>query len=498
MTSSGRNFRRAAHRAVAAVGVIAGIAACLGASSVFADVSVPQQNLSFGSRGEAVLHLQKFLNERGYALAEAGPGSPGNETVFFGPRTRAALEASAAPSIPPPPPPAPVLDFYTRASTIDDVCPGGKPAQPNDPLNVTFCADRNKPPKPLATPTSSIAVTSTTPQSPTSTVSASSTTPTTTLICIFFSSAAADQPISFSALGGSGSYVWVAPDGIPSSGSGTSFEATFPSVGAKTVTVQSGGRSSVCNVNVGPGAPPTALRPLPQSNVVRVLSPNGNERLIIDKEYLIKYIVPRGTQRINIGVRKLSISSSDKNISYIAQNIQPVFDSEGNGSLAWKPSMSLRTGPGAEGLGLAEKDYSIFVERIDDFIVDHSDAAFSVVLQPVTPDLVLASPMGAQQWALNELHELKWCSNDSSLDGAGVLKLNLIDSTGRWVKELLSRPLTLLPRCPAGSSFFWKTGSMNPGRYQVEARYIIVKNNQEQLAGLARSDGITLLQSPAP
>lgn len=49
------------------------------------------RNLTVGSQGEDVRQLQTFLNTRGYAVASVGAGSRGNETTYFGPATRAAL-----------------------------------------------------------------------------------------------------------------------------------------------------------------------------------------------------------------------------------------------------------------------------------------------------------------------------------------------------------------------------------------------------------------------
>ena len=49
------------------------------------------RDLTIGSRGEDVRALQVFLNKAGYVVSRAGPGSPGQETDYFGFRTAAAL-----------------------------------------------------------------------------------------------------------------------------------------------------------------------------------------------------------------------------------------------------------------------------------------------------------------------------------------------------------------------------------------------------------------------
>lgn len=54
-------------------------------------VAVFKSNLTVGSLGSEVKALQQFLNSHGYPVAASGPGSPGNETAWFGPATKAAL-----------------------------------------------------------------------------------------------------------------------------------------------------------------------------------------------------------------------------------------------------------------------------------------------------------------------------------------------------------------------------------------------------------------------
>jgi len=54
------------------------------------------RDLSLGSRGEDVRQLQAYLNAHGFPAAASGPGSPGNETTYFGAATRSALAAFQA------------------------------------------------------------------------------------------------------------------------------------------------------------------------------------------------------------------------------------------------------------------------------------------------------------------------------------------------------------------------------------------------------------------
>lgn len=49
------------------------------------------RSLNIGSVGEDVRALQKLLNAEGFAVAETGAGSIGNETAYFGSRTQQAL-----------------------------------------------------------------------------------------------------------------------------------------------------------------------------------------------------------------------------------------------------------------------------------------------------------------------------------------------------------------------------------------------------------------------
>lgn len=53
---------------------------------------VISQRLIIGVDTPEVIELQKLLNQLGYMLADDGPGSPGEETSFFGSLTKAALQ----------------------------------------------------------------------------------------------------------------------------------------------------------------------------------------------------------------------------------------------------------------------------------------------------------------------------------------------------------------------------------------------------------------------
>src|SRR5258708_32102129 len=49
-------------------------------------------NLRMGMSSSQVLLVQQILNRNGFVIVQAGPGSPGNETFFFGSLTREAVK----------------------------------------------------------------------------------------------------------------------------------------------------------------------------------------------------------------------------------------------------------------------------------------------------------------------------------------------------------------------------------------------------------------------
>jgi len=49
------------------------------------------RELTVGAKGADVLALQEYLNTHGFVIAASGPGSPGNESTYFGKATQAAL-----------------------------------------------------------------------------------------------------------------------------------------------------------------------------------------------------------------------------------------------------------------------------------------------------------------------------------------------------------------------------------------------------------------------
>lgn len=60
-------------------------------AAVTAPAFVFTRDLDLGFTGADVKQLQKFLNANGFSIVPSGPGSPGNETSYFGPATQAAL-----------------------------------------------------------------------------------------------------------------------------------------------------------------------------------------------------------------------------------------------------------------------------------------------------------------------------------------------------------------------------------------------------------------------
>ena len=104
------------------------------------------RDLTVGSKGDDVQSLQVWLNSKGYTVSVSGPGSSGNETMYFGPATRAAVaKYQAASGI------SPAVGYFgpkTRASVnamaggpVSGGGGGGPVVVPGSGLAVSLASD---------------------------------------------------------------------------------------------------------------------------------------------------------------------------------------------------------------------------------------------------------------------------------------------------------------------------------------------------------------------
>jgi hypothetical protein len=71
--------------------LLAQIAALQGSTTMTGGCHTFTQNLKLGSSGGEVMWVQQFLNGHGFTVAASGAGSPGNESSYFGAKTKAAV-----------------------------------------------------------------------------------------------------------------------------------------------------------------------------------------------------------------------------------------------------------------------------------------------------------------------------------------------------------------------------------------------------------------------
>lgn len=163
-------------------------------------------------------------------------------------------------------------------------------------------------------------------------------------------------------------------------------------------------------------------------NPISVISPNGGEKWIKEKSYLIKWSAP-DLSKVNVILYKGSGCDASTVIGKqvcgtvymnLATNIP------NNGELLWKISSDLLDG----------SDYRVAVQNPNNLpFIDQSDNPFSIV-----QGVIVTSPNGGEKWEIGKTYSITWNRNDT-FNSAGltllqnnqaVLGMGTVSNTGSY------------------------------------------------------------------
>jgi len=194
---------------------------------------------------------------------------------------------------------------------------------------------------------------------------------------------------------------------------------------------------------------PTSVPPTLQSPSIKVLFPNGGERLEIGKTYAIEW-TSNNVNKVNIYLENWGNAGAGGPLTWlIAQNVDALDPIVHQGLFVWRLSQDIipKITPG--------NLYKIKIEQSREEspnpISDSSDNFFSIVesspiTTPGTPSLQVVYPNGFEKWEFGKTYTIRWNSNNvnrinifledwSSPGGGAIVYLigkNINATLGSW------------------------------------------------------------------